>query len=292
MNRPPISVYIPTRNAERHVTRCIESVLAQSYQPDEILVVDGHSTDKTVELARRYPVRIVEQGMTPGIAAARNVGLRSARNDLVASLDADCVAKADWLERLWAGFDTEKVAMGGGAFIESVQRTSADRFRKIHVRRKRPPYFTRNPHIVTGSNTLARRDAVAAVGWYDERFQSTYEDTDISDRLRAHGYGLFYDPLAVVHHMKEDDDQSVLRSLWSYNRLGYRRKVSLLNVLVRIVQNSVVALRWLRSDLGTEEWGVIRLDVLATVQFARWDWRLWRGISRVQGNPEPSADIR
>ena len=51
-----ISVIIPVKNESEKIERCLEAVFSQSYKPHEVIVVDGHSTDKTVENARKFPV--------------------------------------------------------------------------------------------------------------------------------------------------------------------------------------------------------------------------------------------
>ena len=272
----PISLYVPAYNAERYLARCIESILVQTLRPDEILIVDDGSTDRTAEIARGFPVTLVPHGTNKGLAAARNTGVRHARNGLVASLDADTMAEPDWLERLAAAFVGERTALGGGRLEEAVQRTAADRFRKLHLAQNWGGEPRRNPRYVFGSNTLVRKDAVAEAGGYDERFRTNYEDLDLSNKLRALGYETYYEPSAVVRHLKEDDDASILRALWRYNQLGYRRAINLPNVLSRVGQNVFMALRFVAADAGKEDQGVLRLDLAIPVAFARWDWRLLR----------------
>lgn len=85
-----VSVVIPTYNTRRYVAEAVESALAQTYRPLEVLVVDDGSTDGTDVEMRRFgdPVRyLVQQNRGP--AAARNLGIREARGEYVAFLDAD-----------------------------------------------------------------------------------------------------------------------------------------------------------------------------------------------------------
>ena len=85
-----ISVIIPTYNRKHTLNRAIHSVLSQTFQPREIIVVDDGSTDGTKEwLAKMYPaIRYVHQSNS-GVSAARNVGIKTAQGDWLAFLDSD-----------------------------------------------------------------------------------------------------------------------------------------------------------------------------------------------------------
>jgi glycosyltransferase involved in cell wall biosynthesis len=89
MSSPTVSVVIPCFNQGRFLSEALESVLAQTYRPSEIVVVDDGSTDNTAQVARRYPgVRYVWQP-NKGLASARNAGVRQTSCDYLVFLDAD-----------------------------------------------------------------------------------------------------------------------------------------------------------------------------------------------------------
>src|SRR5215831_13288100 len=87
---PLVSAVIPTYNYARYVTGAVESVLAQSFDDLEIVVVDDGSTDETADTLRPFldRIRYIRQGHR-GLAAARNTGIRVARGPYVAFLDSD-----------------------------------------------------------------------------------------------------------------------------------------------------------------------------------------------------------
>jgi glycosyltransferase involved in cell wall biosynthesis len=98
---PDITVYIPAYNVARFLPTAIESLLAQTLVPAEIVIVDDGSKDDSASVAQRYPqVTVVRHERNSGLAAARNTAFRVARGEFVASLDADCVAEPTWLEKL------------------------------------------------------------------------------------------------------------------------------------------------------------------------------------------------
>src|ERR671931_1849866 len=88
---PIISAIIPARDAERYLTRAIDSVLAQTYAPIEIIVIDDGSRDATPDVARQYGerLRLIRLPRPIGPAGARNKGIEAARGPYIAFLDAD-----------------------------------------------------------------------------------------------------------------------------------------------------------------------------------------------------------
>ncbi|HMD83433.1 MAG TPA: glycosyltransferase family 2 protein [Terriglobia bacterium] len=231
-----VSLYIPCHNAERYVARTLEGALRQTHPLDEILVIDDGSRDHTREIASRYPVRIVSHDRNRGLAAARNTGFRSARNELVASLDADCVAEPDWLEKLLPHLDDPKVAAAGGRLEETVLTSLADRWRQVHLPENWGDSLVLNPPFLFGANGLHRKSMMEKVGGYDEVtwIAGCGEDTAMSTNLRKSGYHLIYDPAALVKHIKQDTVRSVLDTRWRWWRYGvqaYFTRIRLRSVL-------------------------------------------------------------
>jgi glycosyltransferase involved in cell wall biosynthesis len=94
-----VSVVMPVKNGEPYLEQAIESVLAQTQPPQELLVVDGASTDRSLEIARSYSgVRCLEQVGT-GFAGAWNEGVEAAAGQLLAFIDSDDLWTDDKLER-------------------------------------------------------------------------------------------------------------------------------------------------------------------------------------------------
>jgi len=217
MPAPLVSVYIPCYNGARFIGRCIESLLRQTLRPDEIILIDDGSTDRTPQIAARYPIKVVPQGSNKGVGAARNRAFAEARNELVAGTDADCQARPDWLERLVACMTETHVAAAGGPAVETVLDTVPDRWRDAHMAMHWGPNQVRNPRYLFGCNTIMSKSAVVACGGYDERFKAGTEDPDICLRLQRHGYEFVYEPRAVVMHLRRDSLRTVFDAYWRYN---------------------------------------------------------------------------
>jgi glycosyltransferase involved in cell wall biosynthesis len=96
-----LTVVVPVRNAEGMIAECLASIVRA--EPREIIVVDGLSTDRTVEIARQYPVHILsDEGR--GVAAARALGVQAATSRWVALIDADIVLPDGSLQQLFAEY--------------------------------------------------------------------------------------------------------------------------------------------------------------------------------------------
>lgn len=94
-----ISVIIPTYNASVYVSQCLETVLAQSYTNLEVIVVDDGSEDDTVQLVKRYPVKLIQQE-NQGAAAARNAGIIAATGEYIHFMDVDDLINLEFYERM------------------------------------------------------------------------------------------------------------------------------------------------------------------------------------------------
>lgn len=208
-----VSIIVPCYNAERHIRRCIDGVLAQRYPHREIVIVDDASTDGTRAILSAYPdVKVVEYGENRGPAYARNRGIAASGGDLLVFLDSDCeVDDPDWLGRhVAAHADDADVIVGGG--IHGVGRgvvARADRYchwltNIPHSERRvislgtprRRVRFSR--HLVTTNMSLSRA-TWTRVGAFDETLP-TGEDVEFCERALVRGLSLRFEPDIVVRH--------------------------------------------------------------------------------------------
>ncbi|HZN17477.1 MAG TPA: glycosyltransferase family 2 protein [Micromonosporaceae bacterium] len=95
MGEARVSVVIPLYNDGRTIELCLASVLAQTYQPLEVIVVDDASTDDSAAKAARYPCTLVRAEVNGGPGAARNLGVSHAKGDIIFFLDADMTMHPD-----------------------------------------------------------------------------------------------------------------------------------------------------------------------------------------------------
>ena len=184
-----VDVLIPVRDRARIVAICLDSVRAQTLQPNAVIVVDDGSTDDTptvlADYARRWPrLRVIRSGPR-GAAHARNLGLAASRSPFVAFLDSDDVWLPEKLERQMALFTPDRPQLGfvhcACSRIDEAGRPLANA--PVFVPSKRGDVFDdmiNTFYNIAGSASavVARRDLVMASGGFDETLLHA-EDRDL-----------------------------------------------------------------------------------------------------------------
>jgi len=245
-----ISVYIPCLNSEKTIARCINSVKKQSLKPTEIIVIDDGSSDKTEQVAKKLKVKIIKHKKNNGIATARNTGLTNSKNELVASIDSDCVANKDWLKILNNSLEKDVVGVGG-KLIES-KKSVANKWRAKHMPQHWGEKKVKNPKYLAGSNTLFRKSNLKKINYYDTKFKTNYEDVDICKKIKKVRGKIIYEPKARVQHLAQDTIISVLDRHWRHMFWDYPKPNNLSNKMMKIIINFYTMLKFLLTDLFTK----------------------------------------
>lgn len=236
-----ISAYIPCYNAAPYIEPTIKAVLNQTLPPAELLIIDDGSTDRTAEIASRYPVRVIRHEKNRGLAAGRNTAFANARHGLVAAIDADAILQPNWMECLAEAFTDEAVAGSGGRLLEKYRDSPADAWRAAHLSQdlgeQRIDMLWPTPKRLGGFGTILRKDAVERVGGYDPRFRTNYEDVDMGTRLLKAGYKLVFDPRAVAYHMRRDTVSSVLQTSWRWDFYTHYYAGGYNNIALKLLLN-------------------------------------------------------
>jgi glycosyltransferase involved in cell wall biosynthesis len=186
---PSVSVVIPSFNRGHCIESCLRSVLAQTYQDFEIIVVDDASRDDTrvrmMALANSR-IRYIAHEVNRGGAAARNTGIHAARGEFVAFLDSDDEWKAGKLQKQVDILRSKGEAYGfcyTWFIAHSPQKEELWRMRTDIDGRAIEDLLIENC-IGTFSSVVARRSALLAVGGLDERMRSC-QDWDLFVRMNA-----------------------------------------------------------------------------------------------------------
>ncbi len=219
-----VSLVIPARNAAATLPSTIESVLSGTRLPEEILVVDGRSADRTREVLEPYPVRVVHNPLRH-VAAGRQLGVELAGGHIVAFTDADCIVDNMWLERLVERFEADPLLDGVGGRVTldepqtRVQAYSAHVFESIMQFPEEAVVLSgrRMSGSFPGANCAFRRDSVLSVGGFSQFFSNHAEEVDLCWRLLAAGAKLMFEPQAIVLHLGYPATvRSMVRTNFSY----------------------------------------------------------------------------
>ncbi len=215
-DQPLVSVVVTTKNEEKNIANCLQSVVDQTYPREsvEIIVVDNNSSDRTKEIARQYTEQVFDKG--PERSAQRNFGISGSRGEYALYLDADMI-------------------MGPGVILDCVTRCEEDKnLQALYV-----------PEIVMGESfwckvrrfergfydgtvidcvRFVRRSAFDMVGGFDESMTGP-EDWDFDKKIRALGK-VSLASAAIQHNESDFDLKKYLKKKSYYAKSfdGYIKK--------------------------------------------------------------------
>ena len=214
MNIETVAVIVPTLNEENYIERCLQSVSSQSYPKEKILaiVVDSGSSDHTVSLAKKSGA-IILNVKRKSIAFSRNKGAYYEKRDIVAFLDADCIADPDWIANA-VSILKRKCAVAVGSYPSAIPGESNDL--QIAWSKLAGKGFCKETEVdwLPSANLIVRESAFNAVKGFNEKLE-TCEDVDFCYRIKSQGLVL-YDHDVKVYHLREPKTLNALfsKELW------------------------------------------------------------------------------
>lgn len=250
---PHASIVIPNWNGARWLRGCLEAVRRQTYQPREVVVVDGASVDESVAIVEReFPeVLLLRLAENRGFAGNVNAGIRQAQGGIIALLNNDAEPDPDWLaqlvDRLLADpqlgmcaskmvlYDRPEVINSAGDFF-GLDGLPGNR----GVWEKDEGQYDRE-ELVFGACAGAaayRRPMLDEIGLLDEAFFAYCEDVDLNFRAQLRGWRCLYVPTARVRHRLSATGSGPLASYYCGRNF--------MRVIVRNVPSSLLARLWPR----------------------------------------------
>lgn len=208
-----ISVVIPHLNQPEFLARCLGSITAGQRRPDEIFVVDNGSETMPEEVCRAVDGVVLLRETEPGPGPARNLGVAQANGDILAFIDADCLADPAWLAVAEHEMSDPEIQILGGdvriAYSDPDRLTMLEAYESIYAYRM-DRYIAREGFTGTG-NLVVRRTVIEAVGPFAGL--GVAEDRDWGQRATRLGYRIRYAPNLRVYHPARQHF-SELRQKW------------------------------------------------------------------------------
>jgi|ETNmetMinimDraft_23_1059889.scaffolds.fasta_scaffold23365_1 glycosyltransferase involved in cell wall biosynthesis len=201
-----VSVILTIKNESVHIKNCLDSIIHQSYEDFEIIVVDDYSTDNTLEILNSFNDKRIklysalEKGL--GHANLRNYALKKASGKYIFFTDGDCVPHYNWIaEGLKIFENVDCVGVEGKTFYETKESLTVT------------DYYTQR--LVPGGfmtcNVAYLKDSIIDAGYFDPTFRYVYEDRDLGMRIKKLGKIYFESNMLVFHQMKKVNIKSLFR---------------------------------------------------------------------------------
>lgn len=203
-NAPLVSIVIANYNYGRFLPEAIESALSQSHQPVEVIVVDDGSHDNSIEVARRYPVRVIAQ-TNQGVSAARNRGAAECTGSFIMFLDADDVLEANYIETCLQAL---AAAPPHVAYAYTGMRYFGAEARVWGSRPFVPRTLLRWNYV--HASALIRHGVFRESGGFDTRWRLGHEDYELWIRLLKMGHHGVLVPEPLLRYRRHDSSRNTL----------------------------------------------------------------------------------
>jgi GT2 family glycosyltransferase len=206
-----VTVVVPTLSADARLKECVDSLIGQTRQDLEVIVVDNSGAGLVRKNGTAPGARVIENPRNAGFGTAINQGIRASSSPYVATLNDDAVADPTWAERLVAalearpdcGMCASQVRFFGEPRLDSAGMLIARDGSSKQRGHGRPPEdfpVAEEVLMASGSAALYRRTMLEQTGGFDDEFFLYCEDTDLGLRARWAGWKCLYAPDALVQH--------------------------------------------------------------------------------------------
>jgi glycosyltransferase involved in cell wall biosynthesis len=205
---PFISIIIPVFNGEKYVEKCLESVIRLEYPKEsfEVIVVDNNSTDRTPDIIKKFPFKYcIEKKQGP--SAARNLGVRIARGEILAFTDIDVIVKPNWLAQIAKAYKKHPKIDGFQGFSGGINHNIwAKLYQKWYEKGCLALQKKQGSRIksLDTRNLAIKKSVLSQNGGFNEEYMRS-EDNELGFRLYIRGYKIKFIPEIYVDHINPVD---------------------------------------------------------------------------------------
>jgi len=197
---PFVSIIVPVYNGESTIKNCLDSIFGLKYPRErlEVTLIDDGSTDRTLEIAKDFPVRVI-YNKYGGYPTAINTGIRAAKGEIVVNVDADTYITEDWLSKIVSEFQDPSVGIASG-YIASISTSGYwARLRGYMGEDRYDKMKSKYVDFITSTCTAYRKATLGQVGLFDEKL-SWNCDEDLSHRAYKKSWKIVLLKEAVCYH--------------------------------------------------------------------------------------------
>lgn len=293
-----ISICLTVFNEEKTIDSLLHSLLSQTKKPDEIVICDGGSSDGTVQIIKKIQKKnssITLFTSKGNVAHGRNVAIKHARGELIACIDAGCVARRDWLHLLmkeWErGGSRIKSGMTNNSIISGFYEMKwTNSFQKImslyrgtHPKRYDPKMF-----IPSCRSVLFSKNVWKQLKGFDESLSLSGEDTDFFYRAVKAGYTInrvknaivywnepkqfsFKDFKKFYYYAKGDAQTGIW---WDPIKKFRTHNIKILTIYIRYsIFSLLIIANWIPVYAGMTNFVFLVFSFLFYVSWSVWKWR-------------------
>lgn len=227
--QPLVSVIIPVKNGGRTIDQCLRSVKRSYYRNFEIIVVDDHSTDNSMEIVRRHDCRLIEAQAGHGANHARNLGAQHANGDVLVFIDCDIVVARETLLGIVETLEQQDVDAVVGIYTAKHRHESfVSQYKNLWIRYS---YLKSPPAIdwLFGAISGIRRDAFERLGGFNVQLLARYghDDIELGKRFARANLNIILDMDIEVEHLKN-------YTLLSFIKNEFHRSVGFAQLATRL----------------------------------------------------------
>lgn len=211
---PLVSIIIPVKNGALTLDACLRSIKRSYYKNFEVIVVDDHSTDGTLEIARRYNCRIVEATGGSGANNARNIGAGEAKGEILVFIDSDILIARETLLGVVESLDDEGTDAVVGLYTAKHRHESyVSQYKNLWVRYS---YIKSPPAIdwLFGAISGIKQTSFRKLGGFNVELlaQHGHDDIELGKRFARANLNIILNPEIEVEHLKHYTIRSFIRN--------------------------------------------------------------------------------
>lgn len=247
MKNPRISIVVCTFNGADKIRLLLDSLKKQTYKNLEIIIVDDGSTDRTSDIVKKYPFKLIKHKTNRGLADSRNTGVKNSGGNIIVFTDDDCIADKNWIKEIVKCYqqNPEINAVGG-----RVEPYSIDTLLEKYAYYAKHPIYIHPTEIgskrrvksylsnmfgtkqktlkngqklsgLMGLNSSYNKELIMKAGMHQPGIRRGV-DWDLNMKLRKVGLNAIYCDKAVIYHKHRIGLKAFLKHMFSYGKVYWQ----------------------------------------------------------------------